>query len=107
MQTMLHPVHRPFKMPAWPVRVDGKATRVTASPMLGQHTDQVLSDWLGLNAPAVAALKSEGVVCTGSAPTRPTEPDPDSPSPTDWRCAGGRLRAYHLESMALPSHSRA
>jgi formyl-CoA transferase len=62
MQTMIHPVHRPFKMPAWPVRVDGKATRVKPSPMLGEHTDQVLSDWLGLNAPAVAALKSEGVV---------------------------------------------
>jgi crotonobetainyl-CoA:carnitine CoA-transferase CaiB-like acyl-CoA transferase len=30
--------------------------------MLGEHTDQVLSDWLGLNAPAVAELKSEGVV---------------------------------------------
>jgi formyl-CoA transferase len=59
---MIHPVHRPFKMPAWPVRVDGKATRVKSSPMLGEHTEQVLSDWLGLNAPAVAELKNEGVV---------------------------------------------
>src|SRR6267142_66481 len=50
MQTMIHPVHRPFKMPGWPVRVDGKATRITSSPMLGEHTDQVLSDWLGLTA---------------------------------------------------------
>jgi crotonobetainyl-CoA:carnitine CoA-transferase CaiB-like acyl-CoA transferase len=32
MQTMVHPVHRPFKMPGWPVRVDGKATRITSSP---------------------------------------------------------------------------
>ena len=62
MQTMIHPVHRPFKMPAWPVRVDGKPTRVTASPVLGEHTDQVLSDWLGLNAQAVATLKAEGAV---------------------------------------------
>ncbi len=62
MQTMVHPVHRPFKMPAWPVRVDGKASRVKASPVLGEHTEQVLSEWLGLNAQAVAALKSEGVV---------------------------------------------
>ena len=36
--------------------------RAIGSPMLGEHTDQVLSDWLGPNAPAVAALKSEGVV---------------------------------------------
>ena len=30
MQVMHHPVHEPFKMPAWPVRVDGKPPRVTA-----------------------------------------------------------------------------
>jgi crotonobetainyl-CoA:carnitine CoA-transferase CaiB-like acyl-CoA transferase len=60
MQTMVHPEHRPFKMPGWPVRVDGKATRLKASPMLGEHTDQVISDWLGLNGAAIAALKTEG-----------------------------------------------
>lgn len=62
MQTMVHPVHRPFKMPAWPVRVDGKPTRVKSSPVLGEHTDQVLSEWLGLNAQAVAELKTAGTV---------------------------------------------
>jgi formyl-CoA transferase len=62
MQTMVHPVHRPFRMPGWPVRVDGKPTRVTASPMLGEHTDGVLSEWLGLNAHAVAALRSDGAI---------------------------------------------
>jgi len=62
MQTMIHPVHRPFKMPGWPVRVDGKATRITSSPMLGEHTDRVLSDWLGLTAQAVEEMKREGVI---------------------------------------------
>ena len=62
MQTMVHPVHRPFKMPGWPVRVDGKATRITASPVLGEHTDQVISDWLGLNGAAIDALKTGGAV---------------------------------------------
>jgi len=62
MQTMIHPVHRPFKMPGWPVRVDGKATRIKASPMLGEHTDQVISEWLGLNDAAIAALKTDGAV---------------------------------------------
>ena len=60
MQTMVHPVHRPYKMPCWPVRVDGKATRLKASPVLGEHTEQVISDWLGLNCDAVEALKSDG-----------------------------------------------
>jgi CoA:oxalate CoA-transferase len=62
MQTMVHPVHRPFKMPAWPVRVDGAAVRLKASPMLGEHTDAVMSDWLGLNGAAVTALRQEGVL---------------------------------------------
>jgi formyl-CoA transferase len=62
MQTMTHPVHRPFKMPAWPVRVDGKPTRVKSSPVLGEHTDQVLRDWLGLDAEAVSSLRREGAI---------------------------------------------
>jgi formyl-CoA transferase len=62
MQTMQHPVHKPFKMPAWPVRVDGKPPRVKASPTLGQHTDDVLTSWLGLSDADVKALRGEGVV---------------------------------------------
>jgi len=62
MQTMHHPVHRPFKMPGWPVRVDGKATRIKPSPVLGEHTNQVISDWLGLNDAAIAALKVDGAL---------------------------------------------
>ncbi|MDA0341981.1 MAG: CoA transferase [Proteobacteria bacterium] len=62
MQTMVHPVHRPFKMPGWPVRVDGKATRIAPSPMLGEHTEQVIGDWLGLNDAAITTLKQDGAL---------------------------------------------
>jgi formyl-CoA transferase len=62
MQTMQHPRHAPFKMPAWPVRVNGKPPRVKASPMLGEHTADVLTGWLGLSAAEVDGLKGEGVV---------------------------------------------
>jgi formyl-CoA transferase len=62
MQVMKHPVHRDFKMPGWPVRIDGKPPKLTASPVLGEHTDAVLSEWLGLNAQAVEALRAEGAV---------------------------------------------
>jgi crotonobetainyl-CoA:carnitine CoA-transferase CaiB-like acyl-CoA transferase len=62
MQVMHHKVHRDFKMPGWPVRVDGKPPAVLASPVLGEHTDAVLEEWLGLNGPAVAALREEGAV---------------------------------------------
>ena len=60
MQTMSHPIHRPFKMPSWPVRVDGKASRLKSSPVLGEHTGKIMSDWLDLNEAAVATLKEEG-----------------------------------------------
>jgi crotonobetainyl-CoA:carnitine CoA-transferase CaiB-like acyl-CoA transferase len=36
--------------------------RITSSPMLGEHVDQVLSEWLGLTAQAVAEMKGEGVL---------------------------------------------
>jgi crotonobetainyl-CoA:carnitine CoA-transferase CaiB-like acyl-CoA transferase len=62
MQVMQHPSHGPFKMPAWPVRIDGKPPKVEPSPVLGQHTANVLTGWLGLSASDVEGLKAEGVV---------------------------------------------
>jgi crotonobetainyl-CoA:carnitine CoA-transferase CaiB-like acyl-CoA transferase len=62
MQVMRHPVHHPFKMPGWPVRIDGKPPALRSSPVLGQHTEEVLGEWLGLNAQAVAALRGEGAL---------------------------------------------
>ena len=62
LQVMKHPIHRDFKMPGWPVRVDGKPPVLTASPVLGAHTDMVLDEWLGLNAQAIEALRANGAV---------------------------------------------
>jgi len=61
MQVMEHP-SGPFKMPTWPVRVDGRPPRVKPSPLLGQHGAEVLTGWLGLGADDIAALKSDGVL---------------------------------------------
>ena len=61
MQVMEHR-NGPFKMPAWPVRVDGKPPKVKPSPILGEHNADVLAEWLGLGASEVAALKREGVL---------------------------------------------
>jgi len=63
MQEMDHPSYeKKLKMPAWPVRVNGKPPKIHASPALGQHTSDVLSGWLGLDAGAIAGLKGKGVV---------------------------------------------
>jgi crotonobetainyl-CoA:carnitine CoA-transferase CaiB-like acyl-CoA transferase len=61
MQVMPHP-NGPFKMPTWPVRVDGQTARLKPSPLLGQHNAEVLSAWLGVEAAEVATLKQEGVL---------------------------------------------
>jgi formyl-CoA transferase len=61
MQVMPHP-NGPFKMPTWPVRVDGQTARLKSSPLLGQHNAEVLSAWLGVEAAEVATLKQEGVL---------------------------------------------
>jgi crotonobetainyl-CoA:carnitine CoA-transferase CaiB-like acyl-CoA transferase len=61
MQVMGHP-NGAFKMPTWPVRVDGKPPRLAPSPLLGQHSAEVLNDWLGIGDGEIAVLKSEGVL---------------------------------------------
>jgi crotonobetainyl-CoA:carnitine CoA-transferase CaiB-like acyl-CoA transferase len=62
MQVMHHPIHKDFKMPGWPVRIDGKPPAIRSSPVLGEHTDTVLTEWLGLNAQAVETLRTDGAI---------------------------------------------
>ncbi len=62
MQTIHHPIHGDFKMPGWPVRIDGKPPRTVSSPVLGEHVDDVLASWLDMSAAEIAALRSEGAV---------------------------------------------
>ncbi len=61
-QTMVPPAHEPFKMPGCPVRSDGRASRLKASPVLGEHTEEVMSEWLGLNEAALNELRAAGAV---------------------------------------------
>jgi formyl-CoA transferase len=62
MQTVHHPSLGAYKVPAWPVRINGKPPTVTAAPGLGQHNDDVLKSWLGMDAQGLAALRKDGVV---------------------------------------------
>jgi crotonobetainyl-CoA:carnitine CoA-transferase CaiB-like acyl-CoA transferase len=49
-------------MPTWPVRFDGVQTAVKAAPLLGEHTAELLAEWLGLDAATVADLRQDGIV---------------------------------------------
>jgi formyl-CoA transferase len=53
---------RKMVMPTWPMRLDGVPTKVEPTPLLGEHTSEVLSDWLGLDAAELAQLKQDGIV---------------------------------------------
>src|SRR6202011_3405999 len=50
LQTMVHG-ERKMTMPTWPVRFDGVPPEVKSAPLLGEHTAEVLADWLRLHAP--------------------------------------------------------
>jgi len=62
IQTVEHPTAGAYTMPAWPVRFAGAPPTVRPAPTLGQHTDDVLSGWLGLGTDAVRDLRGGGVV---------------------------------------------
>jgi len=62
MQTMQHPAAGPFKMPGWPVRFGGSTPKVEPAPLLGQHTNEVLSEWLGLDAAQIERLGKDKAI---------------------------------------------
>ncbi len=62
IQTVEHPKSGAYTMPAWPVRFGGTPPPVRPAPLLGQHTDDVLGGWLGLEKDAVGELRGGGVV---------------------------------------------
>jgi formyl-CoA transferase len=60
--TVKHPVRGDFTMPAFPVKMSESAVPVTCSPLLGQHTEAVCAELLGLSKDAVAALRRDKVI---------------------------------------------
>jgi crotonobetainyl-CoA:carnitine CoA-transferase CaiB-like acyl-CoA transferase len=62
MQVMRHPACGDFKMPVWPVRHGGATLPVKPAPLLGEHNDAVLGEWLGLGAGELEKLRQDGVI---------------------------------------------
>jgi crotonobetainyl-CoA:carnitine CoA-transferase CaiB-like acyl-CoA transferase len=61
LQKMTHG-ERTMAMPTWPVRFDGVPAEVKPAPLLGEHTAEVLHDWLGLEEADVTALRRDGII---------------------------------------------
>jgi crotonobetainyl-CoA:carnitine CoA-transferase CaiB-like acyl-CoA transferase len=62
MRTMEHPTVGAFKMPGWPVRFGGCTPELKPAPLLGQHTTEVLGEWLGLDAEEIDQLVNDKIV---------------------------------------------
>lgn len=61
-QTMQHPAVGDYVMSGWPVRFSGEPPKVLPAPLLGQHTSDVLTDWLKMDRDAIGALKTAKVI---------------------------------------------
>ncbi len=61
IQTIHHPTRGDWEMLAPPIHMSDSAVAMTAAPLLGQHTAEVLGERLGLDAAAVGKLAAEGV----------------------------------------------
>ena len=61
-QTMKHPAVGDYVMSGWPVRFGGTPPAVGPAPLLGQHSGNILADWLKMDKDAIGALKSEKVI---------------------------------------------
>ena len=60
VQDVEHPVNGTTQLMRMPVLMDG-AAEITYPPLLGEHTDEVLHDLLGLDEAELTALREAGV----------------------------------------------
>ena len=59
--TVRHPARGEFVMPAWPVQMSASSVSVTAAPLLGQHTDEVLRQ-VGVSDEELTQLRASCVI---------------------------------------------
>jgi formyl-CoA transferase len=57
-----HPERGPYLSVGCPVKLSDNDVEVTRSPLLGEHTDEVLTEVLGYSAEEIAAFKEAGAV---------------------------------------------
>ena len=62
VQEVSHPDHGDVELLGWPARMSRSAVEITASPLLGEHTDEVLGQDLGLGDVEIDELRSNGAI---------------------------------------------
>lgn len=62
--TIEHPVRGPVVMPAFAVKMSESHVPLRSAPLLGAHTEEVLTEWLGLGKQEIEGLRQEALVAT-------------------------------------------
>jgi formyl-CoA transferase len=62
IQVVDHPERGPVEILGNPVKMEHSPTEFVPAPLLGQHTDEVLLQELGMTGGDVAQLRAKGVV---------------------------------------------
>ena len=57
-----HPDRGRYLSVGCPIKLSDSPAEVTRSPLLGEHTEEILADLLGLDAQAIAAARADGAV---------------------------------------------
>ena len=57
-----HAVHGNVRLLGWPARMSKSHVDIEAAPLLGEHTDEVLAEDLGLSVEDIGELRSEGSI---------------------------------------------
>lgn len=60
--TMQHPARGAFTMPGSPIQMSESPREYTPAPLLGQHTEEVLANWMGYDQAQVEQLRSQGII---------------------------------------------
>jgi formyl-CoA transferase len=60
---IIHPTRGPVVLPGWPVKMSGSPTPpISCPPALGQHTDTILNDLLGMDESEIGELRSSQAI---------------------------------------------
>jgi crotonobetainyl-CoA:carnitine CoA-transferase CaiB-like acyl-CoA transferase len=62
VHTVEHEVLGPVRLLGWPARMEHSSVPIEAAPLLGQHTDEVLAEELGVSETELAALRTREVI---------------------------------------------
>jgi crotonobetainyl-CoA:carnitine CoA-transferase CaiB-like acyl-CoA transferase len=64
LKKIQHPIMGDVVLPTSPIKFhNSPEPNVVLEPSIGEHTDEVLKDWLGIRIDKIALLKTAGVVC--------------------------------------------